>query len=87
MKIIYRAENIIDANLVKGALEAEGILAFVSGAHLIGAAGELPVCNLVSVMVSDSDIERASHIAREIDAALRQAPDEGEDLFGASVLA
>lgn len=85
MRIVYRAENIIDANLVKGVLESEGIFAFVSGAYLTGAAGELPVCNLVSVMVSDSDIERASHIAREVDAALRQVPAEGADPCGAVV--
>ena len=31
MQIVYRAANIIDANLVKNALEAEGIPAFVGG--------------------------------------------------------
>ena len=71
MKIIYRAENIIDANLVKNALASEDILAFVSGAYLTGAAGELPVGNLVTVMVADEDIERARMIAVEVDAALR----------------
>jgi len=77
MKIIYRAENIIDANLVKGVLESEGIHAFVSGAYLTGAVGELPVSGLVSVMVSDSDVERAATIAGSIDASLRRA--DGDD--------
>ena len=31
MKIVYRAENIIDANLVKAALTDAGIQAFISG--------------------------------------------------------
>jgi hypothetical protein len=85
VRIIYRAENIIDANLVKGALESEGIHAFVSGAYLTGAMGEQPVSNLVSVMVSDSDVERASTIARAIDAALSQAPEVDPDPFAATL--
>ncbi|HEY0232483.1 MAG TPA: DUF2007 domain-containing protein [Dokdonella sp.] len=72
MKIVYRAENIIDAHLVKGALAAEGITAFVAGEYLTGAIGELPVGNLVSVMVSDHDVERASAVAAAIDADLRE---------------
>jgi len=79
MKIVYRAENIIDAHLVKGALATEGIVAFVAGEYLTGAIGELPVSNLVAVMVSDNDVERASVIAAAIDADLRerrQSPDE-----------
>jgi hypothetical protein len=45
--VVYEAENIIDANLLKNALEAEGIQAFVSGQYLTGAAGELPALALV----------------------------------------
>ncbi len=78
MKIIYRAENIIDANLVKNALASEGITAFISGEYLTGAAGELPAWNLVTVMVAEQDIVRARVIAGEVDAALR-APLEGDD--------
>jgi len=55
MKIAYQAENIIDANLVKNALESVGIRAFVSGHYLTGAAGELPPLGLVNVMVAGHD--------------------------------
>ncbi len=79
MKIIYRAENIIDANLVKNALASENIVAFVSGEYLTGAAGELPVGNLVTVMVADEDIERARLIAGEVDAALRMPAEDDDD--------
>ncbi len=72
MRIVYRAENIIDANLVKGALEAEQIVAFVSGEYLTGAIGELPAWNLVAVMVADSDVERAAPIVQAVDADLRE---------------
>ncbi len=71
MQIIYRAANIIDANLVKAALEQAGILAFVNGEYLTGGVGQLPMSDLVSVMVADPDVERARHVADEVDAALR----------------
>ena len=82
MKIVYRAENIIDANLVKNALEDEGIVAFVGGHYLTGAAGELPVSGLVNVMVAECDWPRARAIAESIDAALaerRADPGHGDD--------
>ena len=70
MRIVYQAENIIDANLVKNALEQEGISAFVSGQYLTGAAGELPPLALVNVMVAEVDWARGRAIAERIDAAL-----------------
>ncbi|MGH7747362.1 MAG: DUF2007 domain-containing protein [Candidatus Dormibacteria bacterium] len=80
MRIIYRAENIIDANLVKGSLEQEGIPAYVAGAYLTGAAGQLPVSDLVAVMVADADLVRAEPIVRDLDAALRHAREESVKL-------
>ncbi|MDR3389502.1 MAG: DUF2007 domain-containing protein [Rudaea sp.] len=82
MRIVYEAENIIDANLVKNALEHEGIVAFVSGQYLTGAAGELPPLGLVKVMVAEVDWPRARPIAESIDADLaehRAAPDRDDD--------
>lgn len=72
MKIVYRAENIVDANLVKAAFAAEGILAHVSGEYLLGGIGELPARDLVAVMVADCDADRAAPIAQAIDAELRE---------------
>ena len=81
MIIVYEAENIIDANLVKNALEHEGIPAFVSGQYLTGAIGELPPLALVKVMVAEIDWPRARAIAERIDADLaeyRAAPDASD---------
>ena len=72
MKIVYEAENIIDANLVKNALEHAGINSFVSGQYLTGAAGELPPLALVNVMVAEIDWPRARPIVERIDAALSE---------------
>ena len=75
MKIVYRAANIIDANLCKGALEQVGVPAFVSGEYLTGGIGELPVGGLVNVMVADIDVTRARPVVDALDAALRDVPD------------
>ncbi len=72
MKIVYRAENIIDANLVKAALADADIQAFVSGEYLTGGVGQLPALDLVTVMVAEADFERAAPIAQSIDATLRE---------------
>jgi len=84
VKIVYRAENIIDANLVKNALEHEGIPAFVSGQYLTGAAGELPPLALVNVMVAEIDWPRARAIAEALDTELaeqRSAPEADGELL------
>lgn len=78
MRIVYRAATIIDAELVKTALEEAGIPAFVGGAYLTGAVGELPCNDLVTVMVPETGFAQASRIAQAIDAGLaecRLAPD------------
>lgn len=81
MKIVYRADSIIDANLVKLALESAGVMAFVNGAFLTGAAGDLPVSGLVSVMVADIDIERARPVVEEVDRGLRADVDPADERF------
>ena len=78
VKIVYRAENIIDANLVKGALEQAGVQSFVAGEYLTGAIGQLPAWDLVLVMVSEADIERAAPIVESVDQALRHARTSGD---------
>lgn len=85
MQIIYRAANIIDAHLVKGTLEQEGIHAFVSGEYLTGGVGQLPTFDLVSVMVADHDAERARAIALDIDAALREDIEVPESTLDSSL--
>ena len=54
MRVVYEAENVIDAHLVKGMLENDGIPAWIRGEHLTGALGELPVMGLLAVCVADA---------------------------------
>jgi predicted metal-dependent HD superfamily phosphohydrolase len=59
MKQAYHAANPVDAQLAVDLLAAEGIAAHVQGSYLSGAAGELPVGELLRVWVGDEDLARA----------------------------
>lgn len=82
MRIVYQAEHVVDAHLVKAALEAAGIPAHVAGEYLTGAIGELPVAGLVAVMVPEHALPAAAAVVETVDAQLREARsapgDDGE---------
>ena len=65
MFTVYEAEHLIDAHLVRGRLEAEGIEAWVLGEWLTGALGELPATGLLRIGVSEADRERAEAVVAE----------------------
>ncbi len=65
MQVVYEAENIIDAYLVKGLLEQAGMPVYVRGEYLIGAIGELPVAGLVAVCVPAICIPEAGRLLQE----------------------
>ena len=84
MRTVYEAANLIDAHLVRQALEAEGIPAFVRGEALTGGMGELGVFGLVAVMVPDSAWPRARDVVMALWPANADAdaPVAGEDDAG-----
>jgi hypothetical protein len=73
MRIAYRAQTLIDAHLVKDALEAQGIPAFVSGEYLTGGVGQLPALDYVAVLVPESSLAEAGDVVREVCARLDEA--------------
>jgi hypothetical protein len=73
MRIIYRAQNLIDAHLVKDALEGADVPAFISGEYLTGGVGQLPALDYVAVLVPESSLSIAEPIVHEIDRALAEA--------------
>lgn len=84
MRVVYHAEHLVDAYLVKGLLEGIGIPSFVPGEHLVGAMGELPVLGLVAVSVPDS-LEAKAQAALQIwreDGTLGTAADPDADAAG-----
>lgn len=69
MRTVYDATHGVDAQIVADVLKGEGIEAFVTGAGLVGAAGELPAIGLVKVRVADDDAERALAVVRAWEAS------------------
>ncbi len=67
MRVVYEAANVIDAHLVRQALEHAGVPAWVRGEALTGGMGELGVFGLVAVMVPDD----CAITAREVVDALQ----------------
>lgn len=87
MRIAYHAETLIDAHLVKDALERAEIPAFIAGEFLTGAVGQLPARDFVAVMVPEAAAEAAEGIVRAIDAQLAEARAAAvDDDFGAATL-
>ncbi|AWV08112.1 putative signal transducing protein [Marilutibacter maris] len=62
MKVVYEADTLIDAHLVKHALEDAGIPVFLRGEALVGGMGELPLFGVVAVCVPDSAWPEASEL-------------------------
>lgn len=75
MRIAYRAQSLIDAHLVKDALEQAEIPAFVAGEYLTGAVGQLPALDYVAVMVPEPLLAAAEAVVRQVEAQLVEARD------------
>ncbi|MBT2116163.1 DUF2007 domain-containing protein [Dyella sp. LX-66] len=73
MRIAYRAETLIDAHLVKDALESADIPAFVAGEYLTGAVGNLPALDYVAVLVPEASLPAAMAVVREVERELIDA--------------
>lgn len=65
MKIVYRAGDITEAEIVKGMLLSNDIDAHVSGYYLQGGIGEMAPIDLAKVHVHNDDFEKAREIIRE----------------------
>ncbi|MEE4246462.1 MAG: DUF2007 domain-containing protein [Kangiellaceae bacterium] len=67
---VYRANNWLEANLIKSMLELEGIDVFLLGEYLMGAIGELSAdVAQVELQVSARDKSRAEVLVKQYLAA------------------
>lgn len=66
MRVVYEAAHAIDAHLVRHALEAAGIPAFIRGEALLGGLGELGVFGLVAVCVPDPCWPEARSVVEDL---------------------
>lgn len=74
---IYDASNSLEANLLKGILEQEGVSALISGEYLQGGLGELPAMGLISILVEEHDQKRATNIIRDWEQGKYSLDDKG----------
>ena len=76
MRVVYEAANLIDAHLVRQALEHAGLPAFIRGEALTGGMGELGVFGLVAVMVPDAAWPAAREVVLALGLGGKRAGDE-----------
>lgn len=62
---VFTAKNSIEANIVKGMLEANDIPAYVEGEYLQGAIGELAAIDFAFVSVDDMNESEALNLVHE----------------------
>ncbi len=65
MQTVYEAANMLEAHMVAGMLDQQGIAAWVLGDMLQGAIGEVPAGSLARVTTRAEDADRARDIIRE----------------------
>lgn len=66
MKPVYDAANLIDAHLVRHALEDAGIPSFIAGESLTGGMGELPLQGLLRVCVPEAAWPEADAVVQSL---------------------
>ncbi len=76
MRNVYEAANLIDAHLVRHALEDAGIAAFVRGEALTGGMGDLGVFGLLAVMVAEDQWTQAHEVVEALGFGTTAAAEE-----------
>lgn len=87
MRSVYEAANLIDAHLVRHALEDAGIGAFVRGEALTGGMGDLGVFGLVAVLVPEDQWQPAREVVEALgfgEAAASGGADDASAAGGAA---
>ncbi|HEX4972973.1 MAG TPA: DUF2007 domain-containing protein [Steroidobacteraceae bacterium] len=79
MQRVFQAANHIQAHMVMHVLEQAGVAAHVQGEFLQSGAGELPLGNLVGVVVADEDVEIAREIISDWEKLMSEPDPDGEE--------
>ena len=69
MKLLYKANDIIEAQLIKNMLEQANIHTHLHGEYLQGGIGDLQAFGLVQLMVDDKDYRIAKEIIYDWNSA------------------
>jgi hypothetical protein len=60
----------MEGELLQGMLASEGVAAHLTGRHLLGGVGELPVFGLLGLSVDNDQAEQARQLIAAYNAAL-----------------
>jgi hypothetical protein len=82
MRRVYEPADLMEAELLVVMLASEGVSAHISGRHLLGAMGELPVSGLLGLQVDDVQAERAQQLITGYNAAQPLAGEPPTDFSG-----
>lgn len=82
MKIIYKARDIIEAHIVSGMLNANGIETHVGGYYLQGGVGDVAVYDFANVQVADEDVALAVPLVAEYDGVQDDISEQENVNFG-----
>ena len=69
MKIVFNARDIIEAHIVSGMLNANGIKTYIGGYYLQGGIGEACGFNFANIQVADEDYKIALPFISEYESA------------------
>ncbi|MFI8374783.1 putative signal transducing protein [Pseudomonas helleri] len=76
MRRIYEPQNLMEAELLLGMLDSEGVFARLDGRDLVGGTGELPALGLLGLAVADDQARHARELIDAYNAACPVADDE-----------
>ena len=82
MKIIYKARDIIEAHIVSGMLNANGIETHVGGYYLQGGVGDIAVYDFANVQVADEDVALALPLVAEYEGVQNNISEHVKINFG-----
>ena len=82
MKIIYKARDIIEAHIVSGMLNANGIETHVGGYYLQGGVGDVAVFDFANVQVADEDVVLALPLIAEYEGVQNNKSEHAKINFG-----
>jgi hypothetical protein len=86
VKPVYDAANLIDAHLVRHALEEAGIPVHIAGESLTGGLGDLPLHGLLRVCVPEAAWPEADSIVQALGLGDGPPDPAADDAFDAAPL-
>ena len=77
--VVFSANSTTEAYLLQGLLAQHGIEAEVTGHYLQGAFGELPVTNMIQILVDRCHEQRAKDVIEKYDRGEFDTEDDTDD--------